>query len=86
MKSLLNMPWTHQELHGAHGGVAYSRRIAAVHATSDQRRGEVACLFNAGEYDNEFVPKLLAYCEKKLRTCRTASSAIGTMRTITIRK
>jgi hypothetical protein len=26
----------------------------------------VACLFNAGEYDNKFVPKLLTYCEKNL--------------------
>jgi len=26
----------------------------------------VACLFNAGEYDSEYVPKLLKYCEDKL--------------------
>ncbi|REJ64974.1 MAG: hypothetical protein DWQ31_19770 [Planctomycetota bacterium] len=26
----------------------------------------VACLFNAGEYDNEYVPKLLAYCKQHL--------------------
>jgi len=26
----------------------------------------VACLFNAGEYDSEYVPKLMKYCEKYL--------------------
>ncbi len=26
----------------------------------------IACLFNAGEYDDEYVPLLLAYCEKHL--------------------
>lgn len=26
----------------------------------------IACLFNAGEYDSEYVPKLLSYCEKNL--------------------
>ncbi len=26
----------------------------------------VACLFNAGDYDSEYVPKLLSYCEKNL--------------------
>ena len=26
----------------------------------------IACLFNAGEYDSEYVPKLLDYCKKKL--------------------
>ncbi|GHT44952.1 hypothetical protein FACS189454_03670 [Planctomycetales bacterium] len=26
----------------------------------------IACLFNAGEYDGEFVPNLLKYCDQKL--------------------
>jgi len=26
----------------------------------------IACLFNAGEYDSEYVPKLLGYCRKNL--------------------
>ena len=26
----------------------------------------VACLFNAGEYDSKYVPKLLSYCKGKL--------------------
>ncbi len=26
----------------------------------------IACLFNAGDYDSEYVPKLLSYCEKNL--------------------
>lgn len=28
----------------------------------------IACLFNAGEYDDQFVPNLLKYCEKNLGT------------------
>jgi hypothetical protein len=26
----------------------------------------IACLFNAGEYDNDFVPRMLKYCEQNL--------------------
>ena len=26
----------------------------------------IACLFNAGDYDSEYVPKLLNYCQKNL--------------------
>lgn len=26
----------------------------------------ISCLFNAGEYDNEYVPKLMTYCRSKL--------------------
>ena len=26
----------------------------------------IACLFNAGDYDDKFVPKLLAYCHREL--------------------
>ncbi len=46
------------------GGVQYSSKGGggrpAITAAA------VACLFNAGEYDGEYVPKLLAYCKKQL--------------------
>lgn len=46
------------------GGVQYNSRGGggrpAITAAA------IACLFNAGEYDSEFVPKLQAYCQKNL--------------------
>jgi hypothetical protein len=47
------------------GGVAYSSKNRGSSRPAISAAA-IACLFNAGEYDNEFVPKLLAYCEKKL--------------------
>jgi len=46
------------------GGVQYNSKGGggrpAITAAS------IACLYNAGEYDNEFVPKLMDYCQKNL--------------------
>ncbi len=46
------------------GGVQYSSKGGggrpAISAAA------IACLFNAGEYDSEYVPKLLKYCETNL--------------------
>lgn len=46
------------------GGVQYNTRGGggrpAITAAA------IACLFNAGEYDSEFVPKLMDFCEKRL--------------------
>jgi len=46
------------------GGVQYNSRGGggrpAITAAA------IACLFNAGQYDSEYVPKLQAYCEKNL--------------------
>lgn len=46
------------------GGVQYSSKGGggrpAISAAA------IACLFNAGDYDSEFVPKLLDYCRKNL--------------------
>lgn len=46
------------------GGVQYNSRGGggrpAITAAA------VACLFNAGDYDDEYVPKLMDYCEKNL--------------------
>jgi hypothetical protein len=48
----------------ADGGVQYSSKGGggrpAITAAA------IACLFNAGQYDSEYVPKLLSYCEKHL--------------------
>lgn len=46
------------------GGVQYNSRGGggrpAISAAA------IACLFNAGDYDSEYVPKLLGYCKKNL--------------------
>ncbi|MEX0713227.1 MAG: prenyltransferase/squalene oxidase repeat-containing protein [Pirellulales bacterium] len=46
------------------GGVQYSSKGGggrpAISAAA------IACLFNAGDYDSQYVPKLLNYCEKNL--------------------
>ncbi len=34
----------------------------------------VACLFNAGEYDSDYVPKLIKYCERHLGNTQTEQS------------
>ncbi len=34
----------------------------------------VACLFNAGEYDSDYVPRLIKYCEKSLGNVATENS------------
>jgi squalene cyclase len=51
-------------LEGGAGGVQYNSRGGggrpAISAAA------VACLFNAGEYDSEYVPKLIDYCRKNL--------------------
>ena len=51
-------------LDGGAGGVQYNSRGGggrpAISAAA------IACLFNAGEYDSEYVPKLLEYCNKNL--------------------
>lgn len=46
------------------GGVQYSIRGGG--ARPPITAAAVACLFNSGEYDNEFCQKLLKYCEKNL--------------------
>ncbi|MBN1588711.1 MAG: terpene cyclase/mutase family protein [Pirellulales bacterium] len=50
---------------GPDGGVFYSSK----HRSGGRpaiTAAAVACLFNAGDYDSEYVPKLLAYCKKNL--------------------
>jgi len=51
-------------LEGGAGGVQYNSRGGggrpAISAAA------IACLFNAGDYDSQYVPKLLEYCRKNL--------------------
>ena len=54
-----------QNCTGPDGGVRYSSKTSgggrpAITAAA------VACLFNAGEYDSKYVPRLLAFCKKNL--------------------
>ncbi|MDG2207868.1 MAG: terpene cyclase/mutase family protein [Pirellulales bacterium] len=53
------------------GGVQYSSKGGggrpAITAAA------VACLFNAGEYDGDYVPRLLEYCRKNLQNIDTKS-------------
>ncbi|MBX7166471.1 MAG: terpene cyclase/mutase family protein [Pirellulales bacterium] len=46
------------------GGVQYSSKGGG--ARPAITAAAVACLFNAGDYDSEYVPKLLDYCQKNL--------------------
>lgn len=46
------------------GGVQYSSKGGGPRPAITA--AAIACLFNAGEYDSKYVPKLLAYCEKNL--------------------
>jgi hypothetical protein len=51
-------------LDGGAGGVQYNSRGGggrpAISAAA------IACLYNAGDYDSDYVPKLMQYCEKNL--------------------
>ena len=63
------------------GGVQYSSKGGggrpAISAAA------IACLFNAGDYDSEYVPKLLEYCQQQPATIPTKASATGTTPTTT---
>lgn len=46
------------------GGVQYSSKGGGSRPAITA--AAIACLYNAGEYDDEYVPRMLAYCEKNL--------------------
>jgi len=50
---------------GPDGGVYYSTKSRGA-GRAPITAAAVACLFNAGEYDSEYVPRLLAYCRRNL--------------------
>jgi len=47
------------------GGVQYSSKGGGSRPAITA--AAVACLYNAGEYDDDYVPRMLDYCEKNLR-------------------
>jgi hypothetical protein len=49
---------------GADGGVRYSSQTSGGGGRPPITAAAIACLYNAGDYDNEYVPKLLKYCRK----------------------
>jgi hypothetical protein len=51
---------------GPDGGVRYNLAGAGGGGRPPITAAAIACLFNAGEYDSEYVPKLLSYCHKNL--------------------
>ncbi len=51
-------------LQGGAGGVQYN--TAGGGGRPPISAAAIACLYNAGEYDDTYVPKLLAYCDKNL--------------------
>jgi hypothetical protein len=58
---------------GPDGGVYYSTKSRGSGRPAITAAA-VACLFNAGDYDSEYVPKLLAYCRKNLADINSQSS------------
>jgi len=48
----------------AEGGVQYSSKGGG--ARPAITAAAIACLFNAGEYDSQYVPKLMKFCEQRL--------------------
>ena len=54
-------------IHGAtgpDGGVQYNQTTPG--GRPPITAAAIACLFNAGDYDNKYVPRLLAYCHREL--------------------
>jgi hypothetical protein len=51
---------------GPDGGVRYNLAGAGGGGRPPITAAAIACLYNAGDYDSEYVPKLLNYCKKNL--------------------
>ncbi len=51
---------------GTDGGVRYSSQSGGGGGRPPITAAAVACLFNAGDYDSSYVPKLLKYCSKNI--------------------
>ena len=51
---------------GPDGGVRYNLSGAGGGGRPPITAAAIACLYNAGEYDSEYVPKLLTYCKNNL--------------------
>ncbi len=55
---------------GADGGVRYSSQSGGGGGRPPITAAAIACLYNAGDYDSEFVPKLLEYCRRNFANDR----------------
>ena len=51
---------------GPDGGVRYNLAGAGGGGRPPITAAAIACLFNAGDYDDEYVPKILKYCHRNL--------------------
>lgn len=51
---------------GSDGGVRYNLAGAGGGGRAPITAAALACLFNAGDYDSKYVPKLLKYCRRNL--------------------
>ena len=72
---------------GPDGGVRYNLAGGGGGGRPPITAAAVACLFNAGDYDSQYVPKLLNYCqEEPRRHLATRASATGTTPIITTPK
>ncbi len=57
---------------GSDGGVAYNSHGGG--GRPPITAAAIACLFNAGDYDDKFVPKLMHYCEQNFGDVNNQSS------------
>jgi hypothetical protein len=60
---------------GADGGVAYNSHGGG--GRPPITAAAIACLFNAGDYDDKYVPKLMKYCEANLGTQGNPNLSFG---------
>jgi hypothetical protein len=60
---------------GSDGGVRYNLAGVGGAGRPPITAAAIACLFNAGDYDDKYVPKLLSYCKKNLGNI--ASDSMG---------
>ncbi|MEK6238071.1 MAG: terpene cyclase/mutase family protein, partial [Planctomycetales bacterium] len=60
----------------ADGGVRYSSKSGGGSRPAITAAA-IACLFNAGSYDSEFVPKLLKYCRRNSQLNNVTQGASG---------
>jgi hypothetical protein len=51
---------------GPDGGVRYNLAGAGGGGRAPITAAAIACMYNAGDYDSEYVPKLLKYCKRNL--------------------
>lgn len=51
---------------GSDGGVRYNQASVGGGGRPPITAAAIACLYNAGDYDSKYVPKLLSYCKKNL--------------------